>query len=41
VRKDGSAIDAWVLGKVNPLSARDKVVLVDRFRWMNPARRRS
>jgi hypothetical protein len=39
VRRDGSAIDGWVLGKVNPLSTRDKVVLVDRFNWANPARR--
>jgi hypothetical protein len=41
VRKDGSAVDGWVLGRVDPLSKKDKVVLVDRFTWQNPARRRS
>jgi hypothetical protein len=35
VRKDGSAIDAWVFGKVDPLREGDPVVLVDRFTWMN------
>lgn len=41
VRKDGSRVDGWVLGRVDPLSKKDKVVLVDRFSWLNPARRRS
>ncbi len=36
VRKDGSAVDGWVLGRVDPLGARDSVVLVDRFTWKNP-----
>jgi len=35
VRKDGSAIDAWVFGKVDPLNASDPVVLVDQFSWKN------
>ncbi|MEO5728452.1 MAG: hypothetical protein ABI134_33875 [Byssovorax sp.] len=35
VRKDGSAVDGWVLGRVDPLGARDSVVLVDRFTWQN------
>jgi len=35
VRRDGSAIDAWVLGKVDPLREGDPVVLVDRFTWRN------
>ena len=35
VRKDGSAVDGWVLGRVDPLGARDSVVLVDRFTWKN------
>jgi hypothetical protein len=36
VRRDGSAVDAWVLGKVDPLRKRQSVVLVDRFTWKNP-----
>jgi hypothetical protein len=36
VRADGSAIDAWVLGRVDPLHAKDAVVLVDAFSWKNP-----
>jgi hypothetical protein len=39
VRSDGSAIDAWVLGRVDPLHATDPVVLVDAFTWQNPAPR--
>jgi hypothetical protein len=35
VRKDGSAVDGWVLGRVDPLASRDSVVLVDRFTWQN------
>ncbi|MEP7123965.1 MAG: hypothetical protein ABJE95_23765 [Byssovorax sp.] len=35
VRKDGSAVDGWVLGRVDPLGAHDSVVLVDRFTWKN------
>jgi hypothetical protein len=35
VRKDGTAVDGWVLGRVDPLGARDNVVLVDRFTWKN------
>ncbi len=35
VRKDGSAVDGWVLGRVDPLASRDSVVLVDRFTWHN------
>lgn len=38
VRRDGTAVDGWVLGRVDPLSAKDEVVLVDRFRWTNPRR---
>lgn len=36
VRRDGSAVDGWVLGRVDPLSSKDKVVLVDKFTWKNP-----
>lgn len=36
VRKDGSRVDGWVLGKVDPLRRGEPVVLVDRFRWLNP-----
>ena len=35
VRRDGSGTDAWVLGKVDPLSDADPVVLVDQFSWTN------
>jgi len=35
VRRDGSRIDAWVLGKVDPLNASEPVVLVDQFSWKN------
>ena len=35
VRRDGRAIDGWVLGKVDPLNAADPVVLVDQFCWKN------
>jgi len=38
VKRDGSAIDAWVLGRVDPLHAKDPVVLVDKFSWKNPSR---
>jgi hypothetical protein len=37
VRRDGSAVDAWVLGQVDPLKRNEPVVLVDRFTWSNPA----
>ena len=37
VRKDGSAVDEWVLGRVDPLGTRDSVVIVDRFTWKNPS----
>ena len=36
VRRDGSRVDGWVLGRVDPLSKSDKVVLVDAFSWKNP-----
>jgi len=36
VRRDGSRVDGWVLGKVDPLGKKDQVVLVDRFTWRNP-----
>jgi hypothetical protein len=35
-RRDGSRVDGWVLGKVDPLHPREEVVLVDRFTWKNP-----
>ena len=38
VRKDGSGIDGFAIGKVDPLSESDPVVLVDRFSWENPVR---
>jgi hypothetical protein len=33
VRKDGSAIDVWCLGLLDPLAPNEKPVLVDRFTW--------
>lgn len=41
VRRDGSGVDGWVLGRVDPLSQKDKVVLVDRFFWKNPKHKAS
>gem|GEM_PF-430892 len=35
VRRDGRHIDGWVLGKVDPLSASEPIVLVDQFTWTN------
>lgn len=35
-RKDGSAVDGWVLGQVDPLREGEPVVLVDHFTWKNP-----
>ena len=37
VRRDGSGIDAWVLGKVDTLRPESEIVLVDRWSWNNPA----
>jgi hypothetical protein len=39
VRSSGEAIDAWVLGKVDPLNPESDVVLVDHFTWQNQAAR--
>ena len=36
VQRDGSAVDGWVLGQVDPLASGEPVVLVDRFHWENP-----
>jgi hypothetical protein len=36
VRSDGSAVDGWVMGRVDPLATKDPVVLVDTFTWKNP-----
>jgi drug/metabolite transporter (DMT)-like permease len=33
VRRDGSAIDAWVIGLVDPLDKDSKPELVDQFSW--------
>ena len=41
VRKDGSGVDGFALGKVDPLGDDSRVVLVDRFFWENPAYQRS
>ncbi len=35
VRRDGRTIDAFVLGKVDPLNAADPIVLIDQFSWKN------
>lgn len=39
VRRDGSSIDGWVIGKVDPLSREERPVLVDQFTWENPGHR--
>jgi hypothetical protein len=36
VRRDGSAVDGWVFGKVDTLNEASGVVLVDRWTWNNP-----
>ncbi len=41
VRKDGTAIDGWCIGLVDPLREGEKPVLVDRFTWRPPSRKRS
>jgi hypothetical protein len=33
VRADGSAVDGWVIGLVDPLRPGERAVLVDRFTW--------
>ena len=38
VRRDGSAIDGWVLGKIDTLDPRSEVVLVDEWTWLNTKR---
>jgi hypothetical protein len=35
-RRDGSRLEGWVFGKVDPLRPTSPVVLVDRFVWKNP-----
>lgn len=35
-RRDGSRVDGWVLGKVDPLQQEEETVLVDQFTWKNP-----
>src|SRR5262245_18609723 len=37
VRRDGSRVDGWVLGRVDPLGKKDHLVLVDQFTWRNQA----
>ena len=39
VRRDGSAVDGWVLGKIDTLDPKAEIVLVDRFTWNNPRHR--
>jgi hypothetical protein len=39
VRRDGSAVDGWVLGKVDTLDPEAPIVLVDRWTWKNPAKK--
>jgi hypothetical protein len=36
VRRDGTRVDGWALGRVDPLSPRDRTVLIDHFTWQNP-----
>jgi hypothetical protein len=37
VRKDGSAVDGWAIGKIDTLDSDAEIVLVDRWTWNNPA----
>lgn len=36
VRRDGSKIEGWALGKIDTLRSSNEVLLVDRFEWRNP-----
>jgi hypothetical protein len=36
IRRDGSAIDGWVIGKVDTLDEKAEIVLVDQWTWNNP-----
>ena len=36
IKHDGSVVDGFAIGKVDPLAPGSKPVLVDRFRWENP-----
>ncbi|MSP26642.1 MAG: hypothetical protein EXR75_16140 [Myxococcales bacterium] len=36
VKRDGSVVDGWVFGRVDPLDPASHTVLVDQFRWANP-----
>lgn len=36
VRKDGSAIDGWAIGKVDTLREDAEIVLIDQWTWNNP-----
>src|SRR5262249_41342653 len=35
IKRDGSLVDVWAIGKADPLSRDDKVCLIDHFRWTN------
>jgi hypothetical protein len=35
VRRDGSAVDGWIIGKIDTLDPDSPVVLVDRWTWKN------
>ena len=36
IRKDGSAVDGWIIGKVDTLDPKAETVLVDHYTWRNP-----
>ncbi len=36
VKRDGSSVEGFVIGKVDPLAKSSPVVLVDRWEWKNP-----
>ncbi len=35
-RQDGSVVEGWVIGKIDPLDANETPCLVDHFLWKNP-----
>ncbi|HTJ82696.1 MAG TPA: hypothetical protein VL400_13325 [Polyangiaceae bacterium] len=39
VKRDGSGIEGWVIGKVDPLDPDGQAVLVDRWEWKSPSKR--
>ncbi len=37
IKRDGSAIEGFAIGRVDPLAKNEPTLLIDRFRWTNPS----